>query len=163
MLLACALATGCTQSGLDHERPLRELDLSYFRCQVQPVLTASCAFLACHGNGERPLRIYAEQRFRKNVDWLDFEEPLSAEELDDNFRTVLGFIGVSGDRRDQGDLLSEKPLDVEAGGMYHGGRELYGHGDVFTSRDDSGYLSLRAFIEGESAADDCIPDHEVLP
>ena len=81
----------------------------------------------CHGNATRPLRIYAEQRFRLNVEWLDFETPITTEEISANFTAVRGFLG----RGSETNLLSEKPLDVRAGGLFHGADGLYGPGDVF--------------------------------
>lgn len=153
-LLLLLTLSACTQEGIDARAELPGADEHYFRCQVQPVLARSCAFMDCHGNDERPLRIYAEQRFRLDVDWLEFETPLTGAELAANLKTVRGFIGPDEDHQA---LLSEKPLDARYGGMFHRGKDLYGTDDVFLDRQEPGYQVLRSFVEGESAAPDCQP------
>ncbi len=40
------------------------LDADVFRCQVEPVLAARCAFYPCHGDENRPLTVYALNRLR---------------------------------------------------------------------------------------------------
>ncbi len=114
--------------------------------------------MACHGTDERPLQLYAEQRFRLEVSWDDFDTPLSNEELMANFRLVGGFIA-----RDDGerDLLTEKPLDTRSGGLFHGGKGLHGEQDVFLSRHDVGYRLLREFSGGGIASPDCVAIEEV--
>jgi hypothetical protein len=156
-LLALLVHSGCVQAGLEATEELPHLDEHYFRCEVQPSLTKSCAFMDCHGNDERPLRIYAQQRFRLGIDWLDYEAPLTTEELAANLQAVRGFVGT---RSGYTDLLSEKPLDVRAGGVFHRAAELYGSEDVYLSTSEHGYLRLRAFIEGATAEPDCIPATE---
>ncbi len=148
----------CVQGGIEDGRELPQADEHFFRCNVQPVLAARCAFMACHGNLDRPLPIYAEQRLRIDITWREYDTPLTDEELARNFDTVRGFIA-----RNPGEtqLLSEKPLDVRAGGLYHQGEELDVTEDVFVSRDDPGYQILRDFTSGATAAPDCIPTREV--
>jgi hypothetical protein len=108
----------------------------------------------CHGNEERPLRIYAEQRFRINPDWIDYEDAITEAELAANLRVMAGFVeGAAG----AGSLLTEKPLDARFGGRYHRGRDLYGVDDVFLSREDEDYKTLRSFANGTSDAPDCVP------
>ena len=150
--LAVLLLASCVQSGIDAPAELAQVDEHYFRCQVQPVLAKSCAFMDCHGNAERPLRIYAEQRFRLDIDWLDYEAPLTSDELAANLQAVRGFIGG---HRGPKDLLSEKPLDNRYGGLFHKAAELYGQDDVFLDREDPDYQTLRQFMEGARADPDC--------
>lgn len=155
-----ALPIGCVQDGIDRQRELPSADEHYFRCEVQPVLAASCAFMDCHGRADRPLSIYAEQRFRLGISWDDYETPLTADELAANLHTVRGFI-------DQGDdqvvMLADKPLDTRAGGLFHRGRDLYGQDDVFLSTDDPGYRALRQLADGAEALPDCVPAEVDLP
>ncbi len=148
----------CVQNDLDRIDELPELDENFFRCEVQPVLASSCAFNACHGDDERPLRLYAEQRLRLDVPWEDYELPLTEQELAANLRTVRGFVARDST---EVDLLSEKPLDTRAGGLFHRGRDLYGDDDVFLSQDDVRYRVLRAFIDGDAADASCVPREDL--
>ena len=156
-ILACilVLSSACVQDGLDSVAEEKaELDEHFYRCQVQPLVTKSCAFMDCHGNDERPLRIYAEQRYRINPDWIDYEDAITEAELAANLRVMAGFVeGAAG----AGSLLTEKPLDARFGGRYHRGRDLYGVDDVFLSREDEDYKTLRSFANGTSDAPDCVP------
>ena len=75
----CLLLLGsgaCVQDGISDVAEPPKLDAHYFRCRVQPILTKSCAFMDCHGNDERPMRVFAEQPYRLNKSWLDFEDPI---------------------------------------------------------------------------------------
>lgn len=155
---AMVVCIGCAQSGIDEPAQLVDLDENFFRCEVQPVLAARCSFMDCHGSDVRPFRVYAEQRFRLGVTWDEFETPLLAEELSANFDVARGFVDRSS-RRDH--LLSEKPLDVSAGGQFHRGKDLYGTDDVFLSADDVGYQVLRRFAANETADSDCVLREEV--
>lgn len=158
LLTLLLLLPACVQNNIDSERPLPDADESFFRCQVQPVIAARCAFMGCHGTPERALPIYAEQRYRLGIDWIDYETPITAEELAANFRAVRGFFGRGGD---EPDLLSEKPLDTSAGGLFHRGKDLYGTDDVFLSAQDRGYLILREFMSGATADPNCVPTEEI--
>ena len=147
-----------TQDGLVELGSPTEVDENYYRCNVQPVLSARCAFVACHGTDERPLLVYAEQKLRLGIEWIDYQTPLTAAERAANFRTLRDFVARGpGDP----DLLADKPLDVAAGGLFHGAKDQFGRDDVFLSRDDPGYQIMRAFIAGEVAADSCSVTDEV--
>jgi hypothetical protein len=50
-------------------------------------------------------------------------------------------------------MLLLKPLDVAAGGVYHGGATRYGQGDVFLTRDDADYAVLEQWVLGAVEAD----------
>ena len=132
--LLLLFAPACT-AGLEDAANPPDLDRDSFRCDVQPVLAARCAFGACHASARRPLRLYAVGRMRFGVGWDRLAEPLSADELEANYQAARGFAAATG-----GDvpLLLSKPLDPRAGGLFHRGQELYGGDDVFTSTDDPG-------------------------
>ncbi len=156
--LVLAWACACTQADIDAPVELTEADADFFRCEVQPVLAARCAFMACHGTDERPLRVYAEQRFRLGIPWTEYETALTDDELAANFRAARGFLSDDPDREHQ---LTEKPLDTRAGGLFHRGRDLFGDEDVFTSRDDVGYQILVLFADGGTSPSDCTPREDV--
>lgn len=42
------------------------LDLNFYKCRVEPILDRSCASIGCHGDLNRPLRIYARARLRRD-------------------------------------------------------------------------------------------------
>ena len=157
LIILAMMVASCAQQGIQSQEELGALDANFFRCEVQPVLAASCAFMACHGNDERPLSLYAEQRFRLGISWDDYETPITEEELAANLRMVEGLVG-----RTPSDvvLLSEKPLDSRAGGLFHRGKDLFGSDDVFLSRSDVGFRILRDFSAGKTASSDCIPQEE---
>lgn len=151
-------AFGCVQSGIDNTQGLPDVDQHFFQCEVQPVIAARCAFMDCHGNLDRALPLYAEQRFRIDISWRDYETPLTGEELAANFQALREFIATDASAPQ---LLTEKPLDTRAGGMYHQGKTQYGNDDVFLSRDDIGYQILLDFIAGATATPACTPREEV--
>jgi hypothetical protein len=157
-VVALVLAlVGCAQDGIEARQNLPPLDENFFRCQVQPVVASSCAFMDCHGNDERPLSLYAEQRFRLGISWDDYETPITPDELAANYRTVRGFVARDGEPN----LLSEKPLDTRAGGLYHQGEDTYGRDDVFLSTEDPRYQVLRDFSTGAQDTSDCIPREDL--
>ena len=152
-LLLPLLLLSCAQEGIEDSQPLPTLDIHFFRCKVQPVLAAGCAFMACHGNDERPLSIYAAKRYRKDIPWDDYELPLTPEELQDNLTIASGFVRPH-------NYLAQKPLDSQAGGFYHQAKGLFGAQDVFSRADNPGYQILLQFAEGQRAAEDCQPTEE---
>jgi hypothetical protein len=136
------------------------LDRDAFRCTVQPVLAARCAFAACHGTRARPLALYAPGRERYQVGWDRPTAPVTAAELEANFGIASGFTTTTATGEP---WLLAKPLAVGEGGYYHRGSDLFGAGDVFATRDDPGYRELAAWIGGATAAPDCMPITEVGP
>lgn len=136
------------------------LDRPFYRCNVQPVLAARCAFPACHGTRVRPLAIFAPGRERLRVTWDRPTEPITEEEIDANLALVSGFttLDATGDA-----WLLAKPLATAAGGYYHRGADLYGTRDVFQTKDDAGYLLLERWIAGEVATETCTPTTVVGP
>ena len=150
---------GCV-SNLEAPAPATTLDRDGFRCNVQPVLAARCAFPACHGDAQRPLAIYAVGRMRYAVGWDRPTAPITDAELAANFAVATGFATTTA--TGQAWLLA-KPLATEAGGYFHRGAELYGEGDVFASTDDRGYQLLARWIGGETAPATCTPVTEIGP
>jgi len=138
--IACIACIACAADGTDEPWALPALDTHYFTCEVQPVLAARCAFLACHGSRQRPLAVYAVQRLRLEVPWSDQAQPLSDVEVSLNYRAALGFAATEDPRRRP--LFLGKPLDSDAGGYYHRGKALYGDQDVFLDELDRGYRLL---------------------
>jgi hypothetical protein len=133
------------------------LDPEAFRCRVQPVVAARCAFAECHASARRPYRLYAVGRMRLGVDWARLEEPLTPAELAANYEVSRNFaVG-------EPPLLAAKPLDTRAGGYFHRGADLYGEDDVFLSTDDPGYQVLADWIADGTAPSSCTPITEVGP
>ncbi len=157
-LVAATLLGSCT-AGLQETAPAPELDRDCFRCNVQPVLAARCAFGECHASAQRPLRLYAVGRMRLDVGWDRLGAPLSQAELDANYEVSRGFVAdVQTDS-----MLLTKPLDTRAGGLYHRAQDLFGDDDVFLSTADPGYARIAEWIAGATAPADCTPTEEVGP
>jgi hypothetical protein len=157
--IAVAIAAGGCTTALTDPSPAPDLDRAFFRCEVQPVLSARCAFGACHASARRPLRLYAVGRMRLDVAWDRLAAPLTTAELDANYEVARGFVA---DVQADSYLLS-KPLDTRAGGLYHRGQDLFGDDDVFLSTSDPGYRQIAAWIAGQTAPADCLPTEEVGP
>jgi len=136
------------------------LDRDYFRCDVQPVLAARCAFPACHGSARRPLSIFAPGRMRWQVGWDRPTEPITDDELASNFGIAGGFTTTTATGKP---WLLAKPLATSAGGYYHRGADLFGSEDVFMTTADPGYQILESWISGATASASCTPITEVGP
>ena len=152
LLAACAVENPAA--------PAAALDADYFRCDVQPVLTARCAFPACHGSARRPLSIYAPGRMRYQVGWDRPTEAITQAELDFNFGVASGFTTKTATGTP---WLLAKPLATAAGGYYHRGGDLFGTEDVFLAKTDPGYQILASWIAGQTDAAGCTPITEVGP
>lgn len=158
-LLVIAALAGCVDQ-LDAPAPAGALDRDYFRCNVQPVLAARCAFPACHGSVRRPLALYAPGRERYAVGWDRPTEPITQVELDANFGIASGFTTTSA----TGEAwLLAKPLATTAGGYYHRGADLYGGSDVFLAKTDPGYQLIAGWIAGATAPATCTETTEIGP
>jgi hypothetical protein len=152
------LATACAVDNAP--APAASLDREFFRCNVQPVLAARCAFPACHGSVRRPLSIYAPGRERYQVGWDQPTAAITQYELDANFGIASGFTTTTA----TGDAwLLIKPLATSAGGYYHRGADLFGSEDVFVTKQDAGYQILANWIAGQTAPASCAPITEVGP
>lgn len=154
-LAACALvlAAACVQGNPAVEPEL--LDEPAFRCQVEPVLARRCAFPACHGDRQRPFRVYAPNRLRFGLPAGALAAPLTADEHAANHRMAAGFAGPSAGYDEP--LLVAKPLSVHLGGATHGGAGMFGDADVFEAPDDPELALLRAWIAGATEDPSCAP------
>ena len=156
--LACVVllvAAGCSQPNA--AMTTGELDEAFYRCRVEPVVVARCAFFACHGDPSRPYRIYAPNRMRLDVTEDQRALYLTEAETRANYENAIGFsVAVAGYGYDE-PLLVEKPLDQSIGGAYHEGAEIYGAGDVFMDPNDPELDVLRAFIAGATEEETCVP------
>src|SRR5512134_1816520 len=109
-MVLMALLGGC--QSLEEPRELPALDANAFTCEVEPVLVARCGFYACHGSGQRPLRVYGRNRLRLNPprgQTSTISPALTPEEHEANLESALGF-AEPGDLEQS--LLLMKPLDV---------------------------------------------------
>ncbi len=160
VLWIVSATTACVQEDIERAEELPSLDANFFRCEVQPVIATRCAFLACHGIENRPFKVYAEQRFRLDLSWSvdEYDLPTTDEEVAANLQMVRGFVGSKGGGVD---LLTQKPLDTRAGGLFHRGKGPYGDDDTFIDRGDPGYKILSEFIAGAQAEDGCTTREEV--
>jgi len=155
-LLVVSLLVGC-----EVESPTREalaFDQASFHCEVEPVLMARCAFYACHGSEARPFRVYAPNRLRLDPSVPSLAAPLSAQESDANRASALAMVQDASEP-----LLLQKPLDVDAGGLFHKGKSLYQGRDSFSTADDVGYRAIEAWIAGAIRPSSCEASVEVGP
>jgi len=144
---------GC-QPGLRDEAPFSSsLDEAYFRCRVQPILTKSCAAFACHGDVKRYYHLFARNRLRMGGTEATRNAAMKPEERGANYDATRAIVDL--DARDES-LLLKKPLDVSAGGYYHGGATRYDKGDVFATTEDPDYVILEKWIHGEKEDAACI-------
>lgn len=134
--------------------PVEALDEAFFRCRAQPVITKTCAQLACHGDPERYYVVYSRNRLRMS----DLEKERNAFLTDDErLANYLGSVALAVPGDPEGSLLLQKPLDLAVGGRFHRGAELYGGGDVFQDpENDPDWLTLVDWIEGEVEDPACI-------
>jgi hypothetical protein len=117
------------------------LDRDAYVHLVHPIVEARCATLDCHGNADRPLRLYAETGLRASDELRD-TTTLTAEELDANVAAVSGLQDPGGGQIGVDELLLAKPL----GRMKHSG------GVVWTTLTDPQYVCVRGWLSGESGA-----------
>ncbi len=148
---ALAAIVACA-SDLHESMPLAPLDEAYFRCRVQPVLARSCSQLACHGDSRRFFRIFARNRLRSDGAESERDAPMRDEERRANFDAARAMVDTGDIERS---LLFAKPLDARAGGTFHRGAEIFGGGNVFVSRDEPDFMTLRAWTRGEREEPSC--------
>lgn len=139
----CALlgvfVVGCGPAPATMDLPVG--DDAFFRERVSPHLESRCASAGCHGRPERPLSLYARGQHRADPSRAFLDEPLSDEELTENARRVAAF-ALGRSARDS--LAVQKPLAIAAGGVAHGG------GDVFLDASDEGCRALIAWLDGRA-------------
>ena len=136
-LLLSALAGGCGPAPTTIPLPVG--DEAFFAERVEPHLEARCASAGCHGRPERPLSLYARGQQRADPSRVFLDEPLDDEEVRENARRVAAF---ALDRSALESLAVQKPLAIDAGGVAHGG------GDIFVDASDEGCRALIAWLDG---------------
>jgi hypothetical protein len=138
--LALLLLAACEGPAPGTE-PLPLADLTRFEAEVQPHLALRCASGGCHGRPERPLSLFAPGAHRLDRERVHLDEPLSRVELEENARRVSAF-ALTPRARDS--LIVRKPLAQAAGGLWHGG------GDVFLDDGDPSCRALVAWLDARS-------------
>jgi len=146
------LAPGCLTE-LDRPAAPAVLDEPFFNCRVQPVLTRDCSALACHGDPRRYFRLYARNRLRWGGTEADRNELMRDSERAFDIASARAFVDATAPEKS---LLLQKPLDQKSGGLYHGGAERYGQGDVYLTPSDSGYQVLFDWVTGSTEDPSCI-------
>jgi hypothetical protein len=142
--LALLLFAACEGPAPGRE-PLPMADLARFEAEVQPHLALRCASGGCHGRPERPLSLFAPGAHRLDRERLHLDEPLSRAELEENARRTSAFALVPHAR---GSLMVQKPLAQAAGGLWHGG------GDVFLDESDPSCRALVSWLDARSVPTD---------
>ncbi len=89
---------------------------------VQPVLSATCAFGSCHGSSQSDFYLTCGT---------------TEEQKQHNFIVAQSFVSAETDRSE----LLLRPLAVQAGGVNHSG------GDIWSSTDESGFATLREWAK----------------
>jgi hypothetical protein len=111
--------------------------LDRFEVAVEPVLEQRCAQGGCHGRADRPFTLYAPGAYRADPSRVNLAEPLEAEELATN---ALRVAALASSTDPEASLVLRKPLALSAGGLHHGG------GDVFVDRTDRDYRAIRDWL-----------------
>ena len=133
--LLMASTPGCVADP-GHQPPPGTLNADQFRV-IQPVLERGCANPTCHGNAERPWRIYARHMHRADAAATWSDAPLTDAELTANATWTMPFIKHADP---DGSELVRKPLHPSAGGSPHVG------GAQYRDRDDPDFAALRAWV-----------------
>lgn len=129
--LLLVLLSGC--AGPDPgSTPLARPDRAEFAAKVLPILVERCANPSCHGRPERALSLYAPQRFRIDPRWTWLDGPLTAEELEHDYRAVAALI-------DPGDPESSLVLTKALARTWHGGGAVL-------EPDDDAHRAIRTWI-----------------
>src|SRR5262249_37320183 len=95
----------------------------------------------------------ARNRLRAQGAEKDRNAPLTDVERAANFEAARAFVD---DGSIDQSLLLVKPLDVNAGGRFHRGREIYGAGNVFLDRNDPDFLTLLSWMQGAKESPTCV-------
>jgi hypothetical protein len=154
ILLSVALGSLGCQTGLTDEAPFSSnLDEAYFRCRVQPIITKSCAALACHGDIQRYYHVFGRNRLRLSGGEEQRNAALSAQERGFNYNATRAIVNVA---KPKESYLLLKPLESSEGGYYHGGATRYKKGNVYINRDDPDFKTLEKWVNGEKEDPACI-------
>jgi hypothetical protein len=140
--------------------PPADLDMNFYKCNVEPIFDRGCAMMGCHGTESgRPLRLYARGRLRNTAEMVDNQSclqktapfasgtimctgwhPHSATEWQRNFDSARQFM-TKGMQPDQSQLLTQ----ATKGGLPHAGVHLF-------AKDDASYTMIKRWLSGEKLA-----------
>jgi hypothetical protein len=144
-----AAASGCGGESPTAEPP--RVDAAAFERDVYPVLLADCGYPACHGDAGRFYRVWGPGRARLDARTPLYDPPTPAE-LAASFDRARSML--SGAARPEDALLVRKPLEVNAGGAAHQGRDALGR-DVYADREAPGWRTIAAWagVRGDGTRD----------
>lgn len=130
---------GCAAEPAPAEPPA--VDRARFEAEVYPVLLRDCGFPACHGEPARFFRVLGPGRTRLDPATGLYAAP-TPEEIDATFDRARSML--SGATEPAESLLVRKPLEAEAGGAAHMGRDALGR-NVYASREAPGWRAIAAW------------------
>lgn len=136
-LLAALLCSTCV--GAPREELPSTGAMSAFVEQAQPVLAERCANPSCHGNGARPLSIFAPRRHRAAPADIYLDKPLTEDELEHNYYQAAVFVADAPAPEES--LLLVKPRSSD-----------HGDGLVFLDPVEYDLRRLRAWVHAAHAA-----------
>jgi hypothetical protein len=122
---------------------LTQPDFARFESNVYPVLLRDCAFHACHGGSERFFQVYGPGRARLDPLRSPIDPP-APDEVMYSYNRALSMIDANDP---ESSLLLRKPLALAEGGSGHQGVDAWQR-DVYVSREEPGFLALRAWVLG---------------
>jgi hypothetical protein len=145
--------------------PPADLDMNFYKCNVEPIFDRGCAMMGCHGvETGRFLRLYARGRMRNTAEIIDNQSclqktapiasgtimctgwhPHTATEWQRNFDSARAFM-TKGMQPDQSQLLTQ----ATKGGLPHVGVHLF-------VKDDASYTMVKRWLSGEKLAS-CNPN-----
>jgi hypothetical protein len=123
-------------------------DKTQFVETAYPILLRDCGFSACHGAQDRFFRIYGpgRSRFTPAPD-AEPGDPQTDAEVTQSYERARSMIDA---KRPQESLLLRKPLETQAGGSGHKGRDAYER-NVYLTVQDPSYQALRNWVYSMSA------------
>lgn len=113
-----------------------------FALRVEPLLEERCAQGGCHGRPDRPFALFRPGVYRADEARTHLAERLTEAEVEMN---ALRLAALAQEAPAERSLALTKPLAVAAGGVHHGG------GDVFLSTDDPGYRVMLRWLRACAA------------
>lgn len=147
LLLALPLVAAAGFAACDGRAPpptqVPSLSYDRFVAEVEPLLVQGCAFPACHGNENRPMRVFGPGRHRWSAGLPS--DGFAEVEHQANFDRVRVFAAPTS--APLPDLL-RKPLERSAGGAEHGGVDRYGR-NVYPDQDDPRWQALLSWARGD--------------
>jgi len=135
---AIALACVASCAPLEtHVEPLAQPSRAAFAELAGPLLAKRCCDASCHGDAQRPYALYAVGRRRLDPAETYASTPLTADEIEANYRATLGFVDAP---RGRDTTLIQKALAVGGPGGHRGGA-------VFEAPSDPECVAIINWIE----------------